>query len=49
VPGLVVVALSGPTPDTPFLRERIAGASLRIAADAGATPTAAASPAAGGG
>jgi len=36
VPGLVVVALSGPTPDTPFLRERIAGASLRIAADAGA-------------
>ena len=36
MPGLVVVALGGPTPDTPFLRDRIAGASLRIAADAGA-------------
>jgi thiamine pyrophosphokinase len=36
MPGLVVVALSGPTPDTPLLRARIAGASLFIAADAGA-------------
>ncbi len=34
--GLVVVALSGPTPDTALLRARIADASLFIAADAGA-------------
>ena len=34
--GLIVVALGGPTPDTALLRARIAGASLTIAADAGA-------------
>ena len=34
--GLVVVALNGPTPDTALLRARIDGASLFIAADAGA-------------
>ena len=33
---LVVVALGGPTPDTPLLRARIADAALFIAADAGA-------------
>lgn len=36
MPGLVVVALGGPTPDTPLLRARIAGAALFIAADSGA-------------
>jgi len=34
--GLVVVALGGPTADTALLRARIAGATLTIAADAGA-------------
>ncbi|MCY3918863.1 MAG: thiamine diphosphokinase [Chloroflexi bacterium] len=34
--GLVVVALGGPTPDTPLLRARIADAALFIAADSGA-------------
>ena len=36
MPGLVVVALGGPTPDTPLLRARIDGAALFIAADSGA-------------